>query len=35
MGRAYMKLTKTTVTKKKVGKSNEKKKRVRKSKRAK
>jgi hypothetical protein len=33
MGRAYMKLTKTTVTKKKVGKSNEKK-RVKKTRRA-
>ena len=35
MGRAYMKLTKTTTTKKKVGKTNGKRKRVRKSKRAK
>ena len=35
MGRAYMRLTKITTSRKKVGKTNGKKKRVRKSKRAK
>ena len=34
MGRAYMKLTKTTTSRKKVGKANGKRKRVRKTKRA-